>query len=403
MDQLALSGLAIPAIAACMAAIFAGFWHYNREDKAALWFAIAFACCALGYGISNYFVPKETLANAILNNAVYGIGIVFISFGACRAFNRKPPVLILGALAILGVAIAIAIELSEFSLGMRIQSVNTVHGLMFTVTLFRLRSIWNEHWTGAAVIVAFTLITLNYWLIAPLTTFNAGITEANFFESLYWRSMNVITVLSVLAAAGALISVCVVRNIRLSQDQIHRDWLTGLLTRRDFEQTAQKFCTQRSSEVAASLMLIEIDKFRSTTNVYGQRAADELIAAIGEVLNGRTRYADLVGRSGGGLFHLLLPGTDTAGARRLAARLKSCFRELSVPSLPLSHFVKASFGIAEFGEGSTYEDVHEQAEAARQRASAEGGNRIAYASRPAGAGQPLRREDYSQRPDRKSA
>lgn len=403
MNHLALSGLAIPGIAACISAIFAGFWHYNRQDKAALWFCFAFGCCALGFCLSNYLIAKETVANAISNNAVYGAGIFCLAFGTCRAFNRKPPVLSLASLAILGVVAAVVIQLAQIGLSIRIQTVNTLHGIMFCVALFRLRSIWNQHWTGSAVIIAYTLIALNYLLIAPLTTFGAEITQTNFFESLYWRSTNVITVLSVMAAAGALVSVCVSRNIREMRNQDHRDWLTGLLSRRTFEQTAQVFCQHRSSATAASLVVIEIDNFRTMPTTFGRRASEELIVAFGDILTGGTRHADLAGRISGGKFCLILPGTDLEGATRLASRMKTCFRELSVPSLPLSHIVTASFGIAEFGEASSYHDIYQHADAMHRAAVAEGGNRVKCAERPAGAGRPMHRDNYSETETRKSA
>ncbi|MEQ9315334.1 MAG: GGDEF domain-containing protein [Henriciella sp.] len=403
MNELALSGLAIPGISGCMCAVFVGFWHYNRQDKAAVWFALAFACGTLGFLVSNYLMAKETFTNAVLNNAVYGFGIFCLVFGTCRAFNRKPPVTALGVLAALSVVAAVLVQFAGLGLNIRIWATNTVHGLMFAVALFKLRSIWSEHWASKAVLMAFTLSVMNYVLIAPLTTFNAVITDDNFFGTLYWRSMNVITVLSVVAVAGALIAVCVSRNIRDMQNHVHRDWLTGLLTRRAFDQTAQVFCQHRSSAVAASLVLIEIDDMKTRGTTYGRRACDELVAAFGEILTGRTRHADLAGRVGGGHFCLVLPGTDMMGAARLASRIKSCIRELSVPSLPLSHIVTASFGIAEFGEGTSFQHVYNQAQTMLAEATSEGGNRLKCAERPAGAGRPMRRENYNESQNRRSA
>lgn len=403
MSQMALIGLAIPGMAGCLSAIFAGFWYYNRQDRAALLFAIAYACSAVGFGVSNYLLAKESLANAILNNAIYGAGILCLFLGTAVAFNRKAPTRTLAAIAVLGVIVAAAISLSGLGLNYRVVTLNMIHGVMTAFGAFHLRAIWKEHWSGSAAIVAFSLITLNFLLIAPLTAIDTELTASTFFNSAYWLSMNVITGLSVIASAGALISICVCKNMQRIHDDANQDFLTGLQTRRAFETTAQFFCSRRSGKTAASLILLDIDHFKAINDTYGHTVGDTVISAFGDTIRTGTRRADISGRVGGEEFCLILPGTDIQGARCLAARLKQRFRELDLPDIPDHHAVTASFGIAEFGAGSAFQEIYAEADAMLYAAKQRGRDRIVCAEPPIDAGQPLRREVFSVVPSSRTA
>ena len=103
MDQAIAIGFAVPAISIGMCAIFACFWYYNREDRAAPLFAAAFTMCALGFFLNHFVLAKETMANAILHNSCYALGLYFLSDGLHRSFDRRTPYEALAALGILSV------------------------------------------------------------------------------------------------------------------------------------------------------------------------------------------------------------------------------------------------------------------------------------------------------------
>ena len=403
LSQMAMIGLAIPGLGGCLTAIFLGFWYYNREFRAPLWFALAFACSAIGFCISNYLVAKDTMANAILNNTIYGLGLVALFQGICLAFNRRMPWVVLSAFAVGGVAVAVAIQASAIGLNYRILVLNLIHGCLTAYGLFRLRSIRKEHWTGSAVVVAFTLVTLNFLMIAPLTTIGVELSGENFFTSTYWLSMNVVALLSVLAVAGALISVCVSHNVKRIHDDANKDYLTGLQTRRAFERSAQFYCTRRSGRTAASLIIMDLDHFKSVNDTFGHSAGDAVLSTIGDFISKQIRRSDIAGRVGGEEICILLPGVDVNGARRLAARLKKQMRDLSYPEIDETRRITASFGIAEFGRTSAFHEIYAEADAMLYAAKQRGRDRIICGERPIDAGSPIRREVLGREPDRKTA
>ena len=200
-------------------------------------------------------------------------------------------------------------------------------------------------------------------------------------------------------AFSALIAVCVVRRLDNLREDADHDFLTGLKNRRAFEEAARHYCETRSGKVAASLILIDLDHFKQINDEHGHAVGDEVITAFGKFLLSQTRKSDLAGRMGGEEFCLLLPGTDTRGARQLATRLRTKLAELTFDSLKGERQVTASFGIAELGRSTIFADAYPMADAALYAAKTGGRNRAVCAPLPKHAGEPIRREVYKTRPE----
>ena len=399
MDHAAIIGLTVPAVAGCMCAIFLSFWYNNRSDRSALYFAVAFSMCAIGFSLNHFVLAKESLANAIVHNSAYAFGLYLLVTGMHRAFRRPTPHRVLALLGVASVALAVLIELSPASLDQRILWINMVHGTMLLVGLASLWGIWKRNWTGTATYAATTLCVINFMIVSPINVVGRTITENGFFESVYWQSMNVLSTFSVLAMGGALIAVCVMQRLHdLRQDADH-DFLTGLKNRRAFEAAARQYCETRSGDVAASLILIDLDHFKQINDDHGHAAGDEVISQFGRFLRTQTRNSDMAGRMGGEEFCLLLPGTDAQGARQLATRLRTRLSSHVFDGLPSSCSVTASFGIAELGCDTVFADVYPMADAALYAAKTRGRNRAVCAPSPTDGGEPIRREVFRTRPD----
>ncbi|RIJ21614.1 GGDEF domain-containing protein [Henriciella barbarensis] len=392
MDQAIAIGFTVPAIATAMCAIFLCFWHYNREDRAALVFAAAFVMCAVGFLLNHFILAKESVANAIGHNACYAAGLYLLGDGIHRAFEKQPPRLALITLGAFSVIAAGIIQLSFVGLSVRIITINFVHGLMLMVTAWSLRDIWNRSWTGTAVLAALALCIINFILVSPITVTGNTIRDETFFQSAYWQIINLISIFSVLGMGGALVSVCVMQRLDALRDDAESDFLTGLKSRRAFEQAARHYCEARSGDYAASVIIIDLDHFKNVNDAYGHAVGDKVIRGVGALLSAKTRMSDMAGRMGGEEFCLVLPGTDMSGAKTLGERLRRAISELPMEGVPEGLKVTASFGVAELGRDMLFEDVYPIADAALYAAKSLGRNRVECAELPSAIGKPVHRK-----------
>lgn len=71
-----------------------------------------------------------------------------------------------------------------------------------------------------------------------------------------------------------------------------------------------------------SLMMIDVDQFKSVNDNYGHMVGDRLLAAVGAVLRAQVRSFDMVGRLGGDEFAVILPDTQPSVAVTVAERIR---------------------------------------------------------------------------------
>ncbi len=154
-----------------------------------------------------------------------------------------------------------------------------------------------------------------------------------------------------------------------------RDPLTGLANRRAFDSfLAERFAVARRHGRALSLILVDIDRFKSYNDAYGHPEGDELLRALALLLSSATRDNDLVARIGGEEFAIALPETDLAGAREIAERLRAQAESATV----FRRTVTVSVGIAMVGKDTqSAAALIQECDAALYDAKRTGRNRVA--------------------------
>src|SRR5262249_49476024 len=138
-----------------------------------------------------------------------------------------------------------------------------------------------------------------------------------------------------------------VRNAQQMEQLATIDSMTGLYNRRHFMVLAasewSRFLRYYRS---LSVLLIDIDHFKSVNDRYGHAVGDETLVHVANACLEGKRSSDIVGRLGGEEFAMLLPETDLYQARIVAERVCK-----SIAAMPLTthsvHFnVSASIGFA---------------------------------------------------------
>lgn len=158
----------------------------------------------------------------------------------------------------------------------------------------------------------------------------------------------------ILTTAAALLAVSL-KNAELFREVVEsnvRDPLTGCVTRRHAMSVFQtELRRARRSQLPMSLIVFDLDHFKSVNDRYGHLAGDAVLGAVGGRMNSVLRGSDLKCRYGGEEFMILLPDTPTQGAHRVAETLRREIESYSVPWNDETLRVTASFGITAITPG----------------------------------------------------
>jgi diguanylate cyclase (GGDEF)-like protein len=139
--------------------------------------------------------------------------------------------------------------------------------------------------------------------------------------------------LAVLAGASVLSVAASVNRSRIERHERQlletiavlaaTDELTGCAVRRVFRQRVEEeIARSMRHNHNLSLMMIDVDQFKSVNDTYGHVVGDRLLAVVGAVLRADVRSFDMVGRLGGDEFAVLVPDTDPSEAVALAERIR---------------------------------------------------------------------------------
>lgn len=163
----------------------------------------------------------------------------------------------------------------------------------------------------------------------------------------------------------------------------HRDSMTGLFNRHAlFEQAPREEARCQRYGDPLSLVMFDIDDFKSVNDRFGHGAGDEVICETAARVACGLRDVDAAFRLGGEEFVVLLPSTDLDAAVAVAERLRLAINE--APMQAIGAQVTASFGVTQLARGvEDWESTMRRADVALYRAKGEGRNRVFAMSPPA--------------------
>jgi diguanylate cyclase (GGDEF)-like protein len=143
---------------------------------------------------------------------------------------------------------------------------------------------------------------------------------------------------------------------RLLREMTERDPLTRCMSRRALiDALASRLSEARRHGRPLSLSLLDVDRFKRVNDAYGHLVGDQVLLALGRLLNERFRLEDLRGRWGGEEFVIVFPNESASTAASVLARVLDEFRSLRFRSEHGERFsVTFSAGVASFpSDGSS--------------------------------------------------
>ncbi len=157
-----------------------------------------------------------------------------------------------------------------------------------------------------------------------------------------------------------------------------RDDLTGVNNRRAFNIALRREVARALRYTAPlSLVLLDVDSFKSYNDSFGHQAGDEVLRRVGDILSRCVEDMAVAARYGGEEFALILPDTPPETACSLSEELRRTFEQTAWPK----RAVTASFGIATTTPNlCTEEELIAVADAALYASKSAGRNRVTHGS-----------------------
>ena len=184
-----------------------------------------------------------------------------------------------------------------------------------------------------------------------------------------------------LIAAGFGFLLAVFERVAVQMEEMAtHDGLTGCWNRVTTDALlAHELVRARRLGSAVTFVLLDLDHFKQINDRHGHGTGDAVLRAFAQTVRDRLRASDVLGRTGGEEFGLVLPATDLAGARWLVDDVRRAVAAMVVPAVqgqPVQVTVSAGLAVADPQAGVSGDRLYGQADQALYEAKRAGRNRI---------------------------
>ena len=172
------------------------------------------------------------------------------------------------------------------------------------------------------------------------------------------------------------------RNALLYREAVHsafKDALTGVKNRAAFQSNfTREIEISRRKSIDLSLIVLDIDFFKRVNDRYGHTVGDLVLKNVAQAVEATIRCSDALYRYGGEEFVVVLNGTDKAGAKLLAERIRHNIEAL-VFSSPQGLCITMSLGVGTLSGNEDAEALFKRVDTALYLAKQNGRNRVVIA------------------------
>jgi diguanylate cyclase (GGDEF)-like protein len=347
----------------------------NQEKIPALkWWGSAYLLGAAAVAASTIAGTRfGDIASLAMNAAGFiACGMVW---NAARVFHgRKPniPGLVLGAIAWGGAALALPSEHSMLKLTIG-AAIIAIYACLTAAELGReRRRALQRRWPALALPALHGSVLLLPILLGNVLRPH----DAAFGDSIWVTVFSVELILYAIGTVFVIFMLVSDREVTAHKTAASMDPLTGMFNRRGFaEACARVIDREAGAGRPVTVMIFDIDHFKSINDRFGHPAGDEILKLFSAVVVNNLRITDLSGRIGGEEFAALLPCPLEEGVL-VAERVRECFQAAGIVCDEGAVDTTVSIGVAGGPAGTELEVLLAAADTALYQAKRGGRNRV---------------------------
>ncbi|HEY0308757.1 MAG TPA: GGDEF domain-containing protein [Acidobacteriaceae bacterium] len=354
----------------------------NRQVKGLGWFAGGLVMLLAKLTLQGLEGKVPPILSGMAANELYLVSIVMQLLGL-RWFVVRKPVRMVWVATTLGLLLATYSALFVFRIPYSGNVMNlpfvTVCGWSAWLLLRNGRGAFTAVSRVSAVILfgemavaAYRAMLTNFRYTRPWETVNAE-ADAHWLNSL--ACMFFFATFMVMCELWFLVT----ELQRELAEQARTDSLTGALNRRALEEAASKESARsmRSGHQLCMIML-DIDQFKLLNDKYGHAAGDCVLQALVLKAKSMLRKQDLMARTGGEEFTILLPDTPARAGAEVAERIRQAIEQMAVPFENGELSFTVSMGVAQLEPVlGNWEGMMRRADIAMYEAKEHGRNKVA--------------------------
>ena len=349
---------------------------FGRQEKIAAlnWWGFAYLLGAVSVALWTLAAPMLGEFVALALNA-FGFVACGMVWSAARVFHgRKPSFggMLLGAVAWVAAIVTLPPDATELRMTLGAGIVALYAALTAHELWSDRRKTMQKRWPAIIVPMLHGVVLMLPILLGDLLHTQPG----NFSTSIWVTAFAVELVLYAVGTVFLIFMLVSERTVSAHKVAASCDPLTGMFNRRGFaEATSRMIEREAKAGRPITVMIFDIDHFKSINDRFGHPAGDEILKLFATVISHTLRITDLTGRIGGEEFAAMLP-SSMEEALHAAERVREAFATsgIEVDNAPVETTV--SIGVSGGPAGTELDVLLAAADTALYQAKRSGRNRV---------------------------
>jgi diguanylate cyclase (GGDEF)-like protein len=375
-------------VAGLLAAAFLTIAAYDRRHKSARWFAFGYII-GMSYFLFEFAIASlgTSMVLVLAAYVAFLAALTALNVGVARKYSVPVPWIVMAIIFAASVITCYFIQAMPRQSFMRMLLYQSPYFIMQAIAVglvaqAKTRSTLDNVLMGLLAASALQFLSKPFLFRAFGGTGDSPDQYLTTNYALFSQSMGTIFAIAV----ALMLLVILVRDVLAEANtRSETDMLSSLLNRGGFEARAAAALQEAGKlGVPVSLVISDLDHFKSINDNFGHAAGDRVIVTFARFLRSALADHHMAARIGGEEFAVLLPGTNLVAARLFAEGARNAFASLTVEGMPATKRFTASFGVAEAAEGETISDLMARADKALYLAKNSGRDCVKIAPRPGG-------------------